>query len=95
MMRRLVLLVAVVAVVTVALSGMAYADPPSEPPIDSGNPSCFGEFARNIPNGPGPGTTFVKPITEVAGPTNVDELAEFVGTVQQVRPCPLEPTPEA
>ena len=93
-MRRNVLLAtaAAVMVATVALSGTAFADPapPDNPPIDSGNPSCFGAYARSEPGPPGPGTTVVKPIVTVVAPQGVDELARFVGLVNQTRPCPPE-----
>ncbi len=72
-------------------AGVVFAEPSSDP-IDNGNPSCFGAYARSEPGPPGPGTTFVKPVVEVAAPGGVDELAGFVGDINQSRPCPPPPT---
>jgi hypothetical protein len=85
-MRQLVLLVTVAAVVTVVLSGTAFTQ------------SCFGEYASQpeaqplSPPPPGPGTFVNKPVTTLAAPGAVDELAREVGFVNQVRPCPPEAT---
>ena len=89
-MRRSISLVTSAAVMTatMVLSGTAFAQ---DPPTDEGNPSCFGAYARSEPSPPGPGTTFVKSIVTVAAPGGVDELAGFVGELNQNRPCPPPP----
>ena len=78
-----------ILVTVMALMGTAFANPPS----DNGNPSCFGQFARSAPMGPGPGTVFVRPVTTAFAPGGVDELAGFVGDLNQNRPCPPPPGP--
>ena len=100
-MRRSVSLVTLVAVMvaTMVLSGAALAEPspPSDPPSDSGNPSCFGAFARLAPDGSGPGelvsgaaTTLAEPSTPPGSGT--DEVARNIGPVQHVRQgaCPAD-----
>jgi hypothetical protein len=61
-MRRVILLVTIAAVTVVAmlaLAGTSFAE---------GGGSCFGNFAKAEPKGPGPGETFVRPVTEAAAP---------------------------
>ena len=90
--RRLYLLltIAVVAAAVMSLSGTALADPP----VDSGNPSCFGAFARSEPGTPGPGESVSVGATNLAGTGNpesgTDEVATNIGSVQHVRPCPSD-----
>ena len=92
-MRRIPFMTTVVAVAaTMVMAGTALATPPIDPPSDSGDPSCFGQFARSAPGGPGPGETFVRPVTELFAPGGVDEIATEVGGINQARPCPPPPT---
>ncbi len=83
-MRRFVLLITVAAVVTVALSSTAFADPP--PGNDKA--SCFGVLASSpLPGGPGSG------ISEIASDQqSTGEVAStLVPILQQARPgCPEE-----
>ncbi len=92
-MKRIVMLLTLVVTMVAAMvpAGGAFARSPSVP-IENGHPSCFGEFARLKPGSPGPGTTFVKPVVTLAAPGGVDELAGFVGDLNQNRPCPPPPT---
>ena len=94
MRRRIILLVTVAAVMltTMALSaGSAFAQPPSDP-IENGNPSCFGAYARSEPGWPGPGEFVSGAATFLAGTgtpeSGTDEAAQNIGLVQHVRPCP-------
>jgi hypothetical protein len=92
LIRRLYLLLttAVVAAAVMSLSGAALADPP----VDSGNPSCFGAFARSQPGAPGPGGSVSEGATTLAGTgkpeSGTDEVATNIGPVQHVREgvCP-------
>lgn len=92
-MRRIVLLltVAVITVAAIMPAGVVFAQSLGGP-IENGNPSCFGQYARSEPGSPGPGKIFVKPVVTLAAPGAVDELAGFVGEINQNRPCPLSPT---
>ena len=92
-MRRIVLLltVAVTMVAAMVPAGVVFAESLSDPSNNS-NPSCFGAFSRSESGPPGPGTTFVQPVVTVAAPGGVDELAGFVGEINQSRPCPPPPT---
>ena len=92
---------AVVGAAVLGLSGAALAEPPPEnPPVDSGNPSCFGYTSRTFPGEPGPGAsvhTFTTLATGSHGANLVDEAAREVGPVQHVRneACPAHfPFPE-
>ncbi len=66
MKRRIlaVMVAAVMIVPTMSLPGIAFAEQPSDPPLDSGNPSCFGDYARTTKEVPdaGPGSA----ISEIA-----------------------------
>jgi hypothetical protein len=78
----LIMTTAVVVAATMVLAGTAFAQ------SENANPSCFGVYAQNNTAGgeqPGPGF-FVKTVTTAPGP--VDELAGFVGDINQRRPCP-------
>jgi hypothetical protein len=89
-MKRRVLAIMVAAVVivpTMSLPGIAFAVQPSDPPIDSGNPSCFGAFARAQPGEPGPGEG-VSQLAKSGGAQVADTLVPFI---QTKRPCPLTP----
>ena len=96
-MRRIILLVTVAIVMaqTMAPAGVAFAQPPSGP-VENGNPSCFGAFARYEPGWPGPGefvsgaaATLAKPGTPGSG---TDDVARNIGPVQHVREgvCPAD-----
>ena len=86
-MRRIPLLImttAVVVAATMVPAGTALAQ------SENANPSCFGRYAQNNTAGgeqPGPGF-FVKTVTTAAAPQGVDDLAGFVGEINQSRPCP-------
>ncbi len=89
-----VLTITVVAGAVIGLSGTALAEPPNNPPIESGNPSCFGAFARSEPGTPGPGESVSDGATTLAGTgvpgSETDEVATNIGPVQHVREgvCP-------
>ncbi len=92
-MRRIILLLTVASTIMVAMVPAVVASAQSlRDPIENGNASCFGHFARSEPGSPGPGTTFVKPVVTLAAPGGVDELAGFVGDINQSRPCPPSST---
>ena len=88
--------VAVVMAETMAPAGVVFAQPPSDP-IENGNPSCFGVYARSEPGPPpGPGdfvsgaaTTLAEPGPETPG-SGTDEVARDIGLAQHVRQdvCP-------
>lgn len=86
----LLLTIAVVAAAVMGLSGTALA----APPVDSGNPSCFGNAARSEPDGPTPPGAGVSGFTtSVTGPGQanlVNEVAQEVGPIQHIRSdvCP-------
>lgn len=81
-MRRLILLVTLAAVMTVAtmvLPGVASAQPV---------PACFSFFGQaGVP----PGQAVVTPITTAPGPPSL--LAQQIGEVNQNRPCPTDTPP--
>jgi hypothetical protein len=87
--RRLYLLltIAVVAAAVLSLSGTALADPP----VDSGNPSCFGNTARSAPDRPTPPGAGVSAFTNTVGGDIVATAAQEVGPIQHIRSdvCPL------
>jgi hypothetical protein len=70
MKRRIlaVMVAAVMIVPTMSLPGIAFAEPPNDPPLDSGDPSCFGDYARNTKEVPdaGPGASVRIVATELA-----------------------------
>ena len=97
-MRRIVLLllVAVIMVAAMVPAGVVFAESPSDP-IDNGNPSCFGTYARSEPGPPpGPGEFVSDAATGLAMPgpespgSGTDEVASQIGLVQDVRQdvCP-------
>ncbi len=96
-MRRVILFVTVAVVMaeTMAPAGVVFAQPPSDP-IENGNPSCFGAFARSEPGPPGPGEFVHEAATTLAGPgtpgSGTDDVARNVGLVQHVRQdvCPAD-----
>jgi hypothetical protein len=99
MRRRIILLVTVAVVMaeTMAPAGVVFAQPPSDP-IENGNPSCFGAYARSLPAPPpGPGDFVSGAATTLAGTgpetpgSGTDEVAQNIGPVQHVRPCPDYP----
>lgn len=59
---------AVMIVPTLSLPGIAFAEQPSDPPPDSGSPSCFGDYARTTKEVPdaGPGTSVSSVATTLA-----------------------------
>ena len=76
-MRRLIVLVTLVAIMaaaTMLLPGVAFAQPV---------PACFGFFGKD---GVPPGQAVVTPITTVPGPPSL--LAQQIGAVNQNRPYP-------
>ena len=95
-MRRIVLLL-MVALTTVAVmvpAGVVSAESLSDPG-DNGNPSSFGAYARSEPAPPpGPGGVVSAAATGLATTgsespgSGTDEVADDIGTVQRVRPCP-------
>ena len=93
MRRRIILLVTVAVVMaeTMAPAGVVFAQPPSDP-IENGNPSCFGAYARSEPGWPGPGESVSFAAYTLAGTgtpeSGTDEAARNIGLVQHVRPCP-------
>jgi hypothetical protein len=83
---RIVLLVTIAAVMTVAmlaLAGTAFAAPD---PL-AGNPSCFGLAARSEQGQPGPGAAVSLFTSNNTGQT-VSEAAQNIGPVQHARFCP-------
>jgi hypothetical protein len=92
----LVLTIAVIAAAVLSLSGTALADPP----VESGNPSCFGYTQRLEQGGTGPGFevhAFTTGATASHGLNQVDEAAENIRPIQHVRSdlCPTNfPFPE-
>jgi hypothetical protein len=97
-MRRIVLLllVAVTMVTAMVPAGAVFAESLSDP-SDNGNPSCFGAYARSEPAPPpGPGGVVSDAATGLAmtGPespgSGTDEVANNIGAVQRVRPCPTD-----
>ena len=90
-MRGTIVLITVAAMLTtMALSaGSVFADPPADPPTDSGNPSCFGALARApATGGPGQG------VSELAS-SGASQVADvLVPVIQQNRPCPPTPPTE-
>ena len=82
----LLLTIAVVAAAVLSLSGTALA----APPVDSGNPSCFGNTARSEPDGPTPPGAGVSAFTKTGGDI-VSTAAQQVGPIQHIRSdvCPL------
>ncbi len=101
-MRRIVLLLTVAATIVAAMvpAGSAFAQSLSDP-IENGNPSCFGAYARSEPvPPPGPGefvsdvaTTLAEPGTPESG---TDEVASQIGLLQLVRQdvCPENQPPQ-
>ncbi len=86
-MRRIILLIAVAAVMaaTMALSGTAFAEPPPQ-----ANPSCFGASASALPEGqliPGPfiGETASGLAGTGTPKSETDEAARNVGLINQIR----------
>ncbi len=59
---------AVMIVPTMSLPGIAFAEQPSDPPLDSGSPSCFGDYARTTKEVPdaGPGASVSSVATTLA-----------------------------
>ncbi len=101
-MRRIVLLlmVAVTMVTATVPAGVVFAESVSDP-IDNGNPSCFGAYARSEPvPPPGPGEFVSDAATGLAEPgtpeSGTDEVASQIGLVQHVRQevCPPDQPPE-
>ena len=97
-MRRIVLLltVAVTMVAATVPAGVVFAESLSDP-IDNGNPSCFGTYARSEPGPPpGPGFFVSDAATYLAGTgtpeSGTDEVARQIGLVQDVRQdvCPAD-----
>jgi hypothetical protein len=92
----LLVTVAVVMAETMAPAGVVFAQPPSDP-IENGNPSCFGAYARSEPGPPpGPGEFVSGAATDLAGTgtpeSGTDEVAQNIGLVQHVRQdvCPAD-----
>ena len=85
-MRRIILLIAVIAVMAVAamaLPGVAFAQ---------GNPSCFGAIARSDTTTGGPGNVVGELASALGQTGTTDDVAStLVPVVQQDRPCPLTP----
>jgi hypothetical protein len=94
--RRLYLLltIAVVAAAVLSLSDTALADPP----VDSGNPSCFGYTQRTEHGDPGPGagvSAFTTSATGSGEANPVNDAAQDIRPIQHVRSdvCPTESFP--
>ena len=79
-LRRTSVLITVVAfmLATMALSGASA--------LAQGQSSCFGEFARAVPGGPGPGEG-VSELASSGAPTIVADT--LLPIVQHERPCPV------
>ena len=95
MKRRIlaVMVAAVMIVPTMSLPGIAFAEQLSDPPLDSGNPSCFGNYARTTKEVPdkGPGfyvSTAAQKLAESPGGN-----PHFAQTLQEIRGV-LCPAPE-
>ena len=76
-----------------SLPGIAFAEQPSDPPLDSGNPSCFGDYARTTKEVPDkcPGfyvSTAAQKLAESLGGN-----PHFAQTLQEIRGV-LCPAPE-
>ena len=91
MKRRIlaVMVAAVMIVPTMSLPGIAFAEQPSDPPLDSGNPSCFGNYARTTNEVPdvGPGS-FVNPVapTLAETPEGDQHAAQFLNQIRKEEP---------
>ena len=68
-----------------SLPGIAFAEQPSDPPPDRGNPSCFGNYARTTNEVPdaGPGLYVSTAAQELA--ESPDGNPHFAQTLQEIR----------
>jgi hypothetical protein len=67
-----------------SLPGIAFAEQPSDPPPDRGNPSCFGNYARTTNEVPdaGPGLYVSTAAQELA--ESPDGNPHFAQTLQEM-----------
>ena len=84
-------MVAVTTVAAMVPAGVVFTESLSDP-SDNSNPSCFGAYARSE-SGPAGTRHYVRKAgSHRSSPGSVDDLAGFVGDINQSRPCPPPPT---
>ena len=79
------MVVTIMTIPTMSLPGIAFAEQPSDPPLDSGNPSCFGSYSRTTKEVPdaGPGSIVSTAAQGLA--ESPDGNPHFAQTLQKIR----------
>jgi hypothetical protein len=88
MKRRIlaVIVAAVMIVTTMSPPDIAFAEQPSDPPLDSGTPSCFGNYARTtkkVPDaGPGSATSEITTTLGQLAPGGNEHAAQVLNQIR-------------